>query len=110
MYHKQKLEENVKYLQKQTTECTWDIYKLTHWMKDFEQSILFKVFLNQYSYEIHTLYLYCCKWLYMNLHICTSTKKDLGIILTYNFLKNIIKIYVVNLGKLHSSEFNDLKN
>jgi len=48
MYHKQK----------QKTECAWNVYKLTHWMKDFEQSILFKVFQNQYSYEIHTLYLF----------------------------------------------------
>jgi len=105
MYLKLKLEENLKYLQKQTTECTQDINKLTHWTKDFEQSVLFRVFLNQYSHETQTLYyIYCCIRQYMNLCICTSTTKDLDIILTQNlnFRKHIIKIYAVNLWKRHS--------
>jgi hypothetical protein len=53
--HQQKLEENLRYLQKQTSEAIQNINKLAFRTKLLEQSLLFEITLNRYAYETQNL-------------------------------------------------------
>ena len=53
--HQQQLDENLKYLQKQTQENIMEIDMLKFQSKLFEQAFLFEVVLNQYANEIQNL-------------------------------------------------------
>ncbi|KAL4136006.1 hypothetical protein QTP88_007580 [Uroleucon formosanum] len=53
--HKEKLEENLRYLQKQTEIIIQELDRIEFKTRLLEQALLFEILLNQYSYEIQNL-------------------------------------------------------
>ena len=75
--HQQKLEENLRYLQNQTSETIQNINKLTFRTKLLEQSLLFELTLNKYAYETQNLISMINAALNGKIHATVINKKTL---------------------------------